>query len=274
MPVTLGTMLREERKKRGLTIFDISGGTRIMQSSLQALEDDDYEHLPVPGYVRGYILSYCRFLRLDAGPFLRQYEIDTGNQRQSSIEDLAINNTAVAESNDQHDIPWRTAIILGLILLVIVVGVFTLIAVRNKNSANNPLQTPPPSQETTAPAGSTTSTSSAGGAKSGSGTGAANGTGSGTSAATGDSTQQLTTQPFSFIIQAKSGAASHLTVICDGVQAYSGSFASGMKETFTAQQTATLTIANPPALTVTRDGKAVAISNKGPVTVTLHATAQ
>ncbi|MCL2881426.1 MAG: helix-turn-helix domain-containing protein [Coriobacteriia bacterium] len=260
MPVTAGEMLRAERKTRGLTTLDIAVGTRIMQSSIQALEDDDYEHLPAPGYVRGYILSYCRFLRLEAGPFLHQYEIDTGNKRQNTIDDLAINNTAVAEAHDQHDIPWRTAIILGIILLLIVVGVFIIIAARNNNNTSNPLQTPPPSQETTAPASSGDTTASP---KSG-----------GTGAAASDSAQHLTTQPFSFTIQAKDGTASDLTVICDGVQAYSGSFTSGMKETFMAQQTAVLTIANPAALTVTRGGKAVAIPRTAPATVTLRATAK
>jgi len=267
MPISLGAMLRAERKKRNLTVFDVAGGTRIMQSSIKALEDDDYEHLPAPGYVRGYILSYCRYLRVNADPFLRQYEIDTGNLRQSTIDDMAINNTAVAEAHDQHDIPWRTAIILGLILLVIVAGVFILIAVRNKGASNNPLQTPPPSQETTVSAATTpTANSSKAGAAQG-GTGAAG-------AATSDSTQHLTTQPFSFTVQAKDGSASHLVVICDGVQAYSGSFTSGMKQTFMAQETATLTSANPSALTVTRDGKKVALPSKVPAIVTLHANTQ
>ena len=259
MAITAGEMLRAERKTRGLTTLDISVGTRIMQSSIQALEDDDHEHLPAPGYVRGYILSYCRFLRLDAGPFLHQYEIDTGNMRQNTIDDLAINNTAVAEAHDQHDIPWRTAIILGLILLLVAIGVFIIIAVRNNNNTANPLQTPPPSQETTAPAGAGATTPQ----KSG-----------GTPAASGDATQHLTTQPFNFTIQAKDGMASDLTVLCDGVQAYGGSFTSGMNETFTAQQTAVLTIANPTALTVTRDGKAVTIPHTAPATVTLRATAK
>jgi len=276
MAMTLGTMLRAERKKRDLTIYDIAGGTRIMQSSIQALEDDDYSSLPAPGYVRGYILSYCRYLRLDAEPFLRQYEIDTGNTRQSTINDLVFNKTAVTEANDQHDIPWRTALIIGAVLLVIVVAVFLLISLRSHNSSNNPTLTPPPaSQESTATSGSTTATPSKSGSGSGSSSKSGSGSGSGSSGSA-DSTTKVPAQtngaPFSFTVQAKTGAASQLTVMCDGIQAYSGSFTSGMKQTFQAQTTATLTIANPSALTVTRDGQAVKMPSAAPATVTLSAT--
>ena len=242
MPTTLGAMLRAERKKRELTTYDVAGGTRVMQSSIQALEDDDYQRLPAPGYVRGYILSYCRFLRVDPEPFLRQYELDTGNVRQNAINDLALNNTAVTKANEQHDIPWKTALIVGLVLLVIVVGVFLILA-SHKGDTNVP---PPLSQETTA---------------------------TGTAAAPKqptDTTEQLSAAPFTFIIRAKDGAASKLTVVCDGVQAYNGNFTSGMKQTFTAKSTAVITIANPPALTITRDGAVVKIPNKKPATVTLR----
>ena len=230
MPTTLGAMLRAERKKRDLMTYDIAAGTCIMQSSIKALEEDDYDRLPAPGYVRGYILSYCRFLHVDPEPFLRQYEIDTGNIRQNSIDDLAINKTVVEKSDDQHSIPWQTALIISAVLLVFVVTVFVGIASHNNKTAN-PKIPPPFSQEASASA----------------------------------------TAPFTFEVTAKEGAASELTVVCDEVQAYKGTFTSGMKQTFSAQKSATLTIANPPALSITRAGAAVKIPDGSPATVTLKA---
>ena len=260
MATTLGEMFRSERKKRNLTTFDVSRDTRIMQSSIQALEDNDYAHLPAPGYVRGYIVSYCRYLRVDSIPFLQQYEEDTGNVRQTRIEDLTVNHTAVEKLSDQHDIPWRTAIIVALVLLVIAVGVFLAIFLRSKGTSDNPAATPPPVQETT----TTPSTGTTG-------TAAATSQGGGAAAGT---TAQPAGKPFSFTVEAKPGAASQLTVITDGNQAYSGVFTSGMKKTFQVQGTATLTIENPAALTVTRDGKAVAVPDKVPATLSLTAAAQ
>ncbi|MCL2332902.1 MAG: helix-turn-helix domain-containing protein [Actinomycetia bacterium] len=255
MAITLGAMLRAERKKRNLTTYDVAGGTRVMQGSIQALEEDDYQRLPAPGYVRGYILSYCRYLRLDPEPFLRQYEIDTGNVRQTTIDDLTLNHTAVEKAHDQHDIPWRTALIIGLVLLVVVAGVFLLLNARGRAGVGASSLTPLPSQETTAAGNSKPATSPPP-----------------TQGSVPDATEQLATAPFSFTVRAKDGAASKLTVVCDGVQAYSGSFTSGMKQTFSAQKTATLSIANPMALTITRDAKPVKIPTKAPATVTLRAT--
>jgi len=253
MAITLGEMFRAERKKRDLTTFDVARNTRIMQSSIQALEDNDYQRLPASGYVRGYIMNYCRYLRVDPTPFLRQYEVDTGNVRQSPIDDLTFNHTAVDKLRDQHDIPWRTAIILALVLLVIAVGVFLGIFLRSKGTPDNPVANPPLSQDATTGASAATTQS-----------GAAQGQGA---------TPPSNSKPFSFTVEAKQGTASQLTVITDGDQAYSGSFTSGMKRTFQAQQSATLTIENPAALTVIRDGKAVALPNKVPATLTLGATA-
>ncbi|MCL2324324.1 MAG: helix-turn-helix domain-containing protein [Actinomycetia bacterium] len=232
MPETLGSMLREERKQRGLTTYDVSAATRIMQSSIQAIEDDDYERLPAPGYIRGYILGYCRFLQLDPQPFLRQFELDTGNARQNAIEDLTINHTAVQKYTEQHDIPWRTAIIIALVLLVIVVGVFLLLSSRNQGAGQNvPV---PPEATSTAPTGAKKA-------------------------------------PFTFTVQAKNGMASACKVVCDGVTTYDAVLTSGMKQSFSAQSKATVTMANPSALTVTRDGKALGTGKAAPTTLTLGA---
>ncbi len=61
-----GQLLRAARQERGLTLEDAERGTRIRRQFLEALEADDYQQLPPPVYVRGFIRTYARWLGLDA----------------------------------------------------------------------------------------------------------------------------------------------------------------------------------------------------------------
>jgi len=64
-PLTLGPLLRETRRRRAVTLLDVSQATRINPAYLEALEAENWEVLPAPVYVRGFAKSYGRFLGLD-----------------------------------------------------------------------------------------------------------------------------------------------------------------------------------------------------------------
>ncbi len=60
-----GQLLRAARQERGLSLEDAERETRIRREFLEALEADDYQRLPPPVYVRGFIRTYARWLGLD-----------------------------------------------------------------------------------------------------------------------------------------------------------------------------------------------------------------
>ncbi len=70
----LGSRLRDARIARGLTLADVARATRIPQSSLTLLEDERFEQLPAPVFVRGFIRNFARVVGCDAGPLVRAYE--------------------------------------------------------------------------------------------------------------------------------------------------------------------------------------------------------
>ncbi len=61
----LGQLLSETRERKGATIADAQQATKIRQSFLQALENENYGVLPPPFYIRGFIKTYALFLGLD-----------------------------------------------------------------------------------------------------------------------------------------------------------------------------------------------------------------
>jgi len=58
----VGTMLREARLRRGLTITEAAGDTRINPAYLEAIESERWELMPAPVYARGFFRAYARYL--------------------------------------------------------------------------------------------------------------------------------------------------------------------------------------------------------------------
>ncbi len=76
----LGHILREARETKGLTLNEVQEQTRISQRYLEALEMGEYDKLPTPVHVRGFLRNYARFLILDPEPLLERYEINQSQQ--------------------------------------------------------------------------------------------------------------------------------------------------------------------------------------------------
>ena len=69
---SIGEQLAGARAARNLSITDVAQDTRISARFLEALERDDFDALPAPVYVRGFLRSYSNYLRLDPQPLLDQ----------------------------------------------------------------------------------------------------------------------------------------------------------------------------------------------------------
>ena len=76
----LGHILREARETKGLTLAEVQDKIRINSRFLQALENSEYERLPTPVHVRGFLRTYARFLGLDPQPLLDRYELSRNNR--------------------------------------------------------------------------------------------------------------------------------------------------------------------------------------------------
>ena len=85
-----GEILRRTRRERGLSIEDVTGGMGITKATLNALENDDFDRLPSPLFVKGYVKTYCALLGLpdqDLLVNLEQSMSDLGiHQREPAIK--------------------------------------------------------------------------------------------------------------------------------------------------------------------------------------------
>jgi len=88
----LGSLLREAREAKGLTLAEAQEATRINKNFLEALEEGQYGELPTQVHVKGYLRNYARFLDLDPKPLLDRYDFSKSNyeayQEQPDNEEI------------------------------------------------------------------------------------------------------------------------------------------------------------------------------------------
>lgn len=69
---TTGSQLQAARGARKLTLTQVTDATKIQPWVLEALEGDRLQDMMSPIYVKGFLATYARFLRLDSEPLLAQ----------------------------------------------------------------------------------------------------------------------------------------------------------------------------------------------------------
>ena len=70
----IGNTLLEARSRRNLDIPTCEAGTKIRAKYLRAMEEEQFDVLPSPTYVRGFLRTYASFLGLDGGLLVDEYE--------------------------------------------------------------------------------------------------------------------------------------------------------------------------------------------------------
>lgn len=79
-PPGVGAALKAARTRKALTLEAAAQQTRIPRKHLEALENDRFEELPAPVYLRGFLKSYCDFLDLSFDPLWRQLEAEMSGE--------------------------------------------------------------------------------------------------------------------------------------------------------------------------------------------------
>lgn len=71
---SLGKYLKRERELKKVSLREVTKKTRIREHLLVAIEEDQWNLLPSTTYVRGFLLSYAKYLGLDPHEVLLRYE--------------------------------------------------------------------------------------------------------------------------------------------------------------------------------------------------------
>ncbi len=76
--MSIGDTLAEARRQAGLTVTQVSQQTRIRESIVRAIEQDDFSPCGGDFYARGHIRSVAEVVGVDPVPLVRQYDEEYG----------------------------------------------------------------------------------------------------------------------------------------------------------------------------------------------------
>ncbi len=111
-----GERLAAERIKKGLSVEDVAGRMHLSTSILEAIEENNFDEITAPIFVKGYLRAYARIVALSEDEMIEQY------LEMYSEEDPPISSTSnmVPElSVKDARIKWTTyliIVVLGVLL--------------------------------------------------------------------------------------------------------------------------------------------------------------
>lgn len=108
-----GAWLRQAREDRGLSAEDVGRSLNLSLRRIEALEDDDYEKLPGPTYVRGYLRGYALLLGLEPQPLLDAFNrLPVAAQRNDMVAPAPVQEVTSSDAM----VKVGTVLILGLVI--------------------------------------------------------------------------------------------------------------------------------------------------------------
>lgn len=137
--ISIGNLLRESRESRGESREDAARVTRIGKNYLAALEEDAFDRLPSPAYVKGFLRAYGKHLGLSPDDLVSRYE------EQVSPEPVTEQGEEGGISPSRVHVPTatRNRWMIPLLLLALVLITATIIPERNPvQDRTIPEQTP------------------------------------------------------------------------------------------------------------------------------------
>jgi transcriptional regulator with XRE-family HTH domain len=111
----LGDILLTARHKKNVGLDEVAEATRIKREYLEALEHGDYNALPGPAYVTGFLRNYARYLGLHPDDVVQEY-FEAHPPPQPGVK------AATRVLANGHRRQYRTRVFWGLSLLVLLLA--------------------------------------------------------------------------------------------------------------------------------------------------------
>jgi cytoskeleton protein RodZ len=127
---TLGKYLKNQRESKKISLREVSKNTRVREHILRAIEENQTDLLPPVTYVKGFLLAYAKYLRLDPNDVLLRYEALKGEPTAPpSPQPVRTKQKAspTPPSKPKQKILWNTKqtwVVIGVIVASFVVFFF------------------------------------------------------------------------------------------------------------------------------------------------------
>lgn len=127
----LGNNLREARQRRRIDLVAAEQDTKIRSKYLAALESEDFEVLPGPVFVRGFLRTYSRYLGLDPQLYVDEYNARFGRFEDPDDDGPALGRPGLAQERDRRG--RRTMRVL-VVATVVAIAVLAWLGLRSERT--------------------------------------------------------------------------------------------------------------------------------------------
>jgi hypothetical protein len=125
----IGATLKDARRRLGMDIKEAEERTKIRTRYLRALEAEDWEVLPAPAYVRGFLRTYGQLLGLDGGALADRYRRSFEEPATAAAPpEPVLRNRGGPGSRPPGRSGWIVAIGVAVVILVAILAVIGIIS--------------------------------------------------------------------------------------------------------------------------------------------------
>ena len=145
----MGAYLRDARRRRRVSIDRAAEQTRIRPDYLMRMESDEFDFL-APAYVRGFLRTYARFLRVNEEPLVTEFDRKYGRGKTDTSSITALNDRARRVPRQRRPLnSWTVAALLAAFTLVALAVVGVISDQRDQDPARDRATDEQPVTETT-----------------------------------------------------------------------------------------------------------------------------
>jgi len=135
----IGSTLREARMHARIDISEIESETKIRAKYLRALENEEWDLLPGPTYVKSFLRTYADALGLDGKLLIEEYKL-----RHERLSDVELQPIAPPGQRDRRRAP-RASFGRGWLIAVVIVGLVAalyFLGIAGNDGGSNDTSTP------------------------------------------------------------------------------------------------------------------------------------
>ncbi len=101
LSLTLGQKLKAAREEKGLSAGDVAGHLKLSVRQVEALENNAFERLPNAVFIRGFMRSYAKFLKMDEKNIIQELDKILPLSHNNPIEEITEENQPNISLNNQ-----------------------------------------------------------------------------------------------------------------------------------------------------------------------------
>jgi cytoskeletal protein RodZ len=124
----IGTTLRTARMSARIDVSEIEAETKIRAKYLRALENEEWDLLPGPTFVRSFLRTYAQALGLDAKVLVEEYRLSYERPSEAALEPI-VSTPRGAPRGRVPSRPSRGYIallgVVGVVIVLLIIGLLS-----------------------------------------------------------------------------------------------------------------------------------------------------